>query len=56
MLTHDPIAPVIFGVTGILICAILGRYLARKIGQPSDLPAPEIIVPAEALPMTSKAA
>lgn len=36
-MTHDPIAPVILGVTGILICAVIGRYVARKIGQPSVL-------------------
>lgn len=33
----DPIAPVILGVTGILFFAILGRFAARKIGQPSVL-------------------
>lgn len=31
----DPIAPVILGVTGILFFAILGRFAARKLGQPS---------------------
>lgn len=36
-MTHDPIAPVILGVTGILFCAVIGRYVARKIGQPSVL-------------------
>lgn len=36
--THmDPIAPVILGVTGILFFAILGRFVARKFGQPSVL-------------------
>ena len=36
--THrDPIAPVILGVTGILFVAILGRFAARKFGQPSVL-------------------
>ena len=33
----DPIAPVILGVTGILFFAILGRFAARKTGQPSVL-------------------
>lgn len=33
----DPIAPVILGVTGILFFAILGRFTARKFGQPSVL-------------------
>ena len=33
----DPIAPVILGVTGILFFAILGRFAARKLGQPSVL-------------------
>ena len=33
----DPIAPVILGVTGILFLAILGRFAARKLGQPSVL-------------------
>ena len=33
----DPIAPVILGVTGILFFAILGRFAARKFGQPSVL-------------------
>ena len=33
----DPIAPVILGVTGILFFAILGRFGARKLGQPSVL-------------------
>ena len=36
--THsDPVAPVILGVTGILIFAVLGRYLSRRMGQPSVL-------------------
>jgi len=34
---QDPIAPVILGVTGILFFAILGRFAARKLGQPSVL-------------------
>ncbi|MBN2700216.1 MAG: cation:proton antiporter, partial [Methylothermaceae bacterium] len=34
---HDPIAPIILGVTGILFFAIIGRYLARLSGQPSIL-------------------
>ncbi len=33
----DPIAPVILGVTGILFFAVLGRFLARRFGQPSVL-------------------
>ncbi|HKJ10038.1 MAG TPA: cation:proton antiporter [Gammaproteobacteria bacterium] len=33
----DPIAPVILGVTGILLFALAGRYGARKLGQPSVL-------------------
>lgn len=33
----DPIGPVILGVTGILFFAILGRFLARRLGQPSVL-------------------
>jgi Kef-type K+ transport system membrane component KefB len=33
----DPIAPVILGVTGILFFAILGRFAARKLDQPSVL-------------------
>jgi len=31
----DPIAPVIFGITLILLAALLGRFAARKLGQPS---------------------
>lgn len=34
---EDPIAPVILGVTGILFFAVLGRFTARKLGQPSVL-------------------
>ena len=34
---HDPIAPVILGVTGILTFALIGRYGARRLGQPSVL-------------------
>ncbi len=33
----DPIAPVLLGVTGILFFAVLGRFLARRVGQPSVL-------------------
>lgn len=33
----DPIAPVIFGVTLILVAALIGRYGARRFGQPSVL-------------------
>ncbi|HHM04988.1 MAG TPA: cation:proton antiporter [Gammaproteobacteria bacterium] len=33
----DPVAPVLLGVTGILFFAVLGRYVARKLGQPSVL-------------------
>ena len=33
----DPIAPVILGVTGILFFAVIGRFAARKLGQPSVL-------------------
>jgi Kef-type K+ transport system membrane component KefB len=36
-LHQDPIAPVILGVTGILFFAVLGRFAARKLGQPSVL-------------------
>jgi len=36
-LHNDPIAPVILGVTGILFFAIIGRFAARKLGQPSVL-------------------
>jgi len=34
---HDPIAPVLLGFMGILFLAILGRFAARRIGQPSVL-------------------
>lgn len=34
---HDPIAPVILGVTGILFFAIVGRFGARHFNQPSVL-------------------
>jgi len=37
VLHGDPIAPVIFGVTLILIAALIGRYAARHWGQPSVL-------------------
>lgn len=33
----DPVAPVILGVTAILICAVIGRYVARRLGQPTVL-------------------
>lgn len=33
----DPIAPVILGVTTILFFAVIGRYVARRFGQPSVL-------------------
>ena len=33
----DPIAPVIFGVTLILIAALVGRIIARRFRQPSVL-------------------
>ena len=36
--THgDPIAPVILGVTSILLFAVIGRFAARRIGQPTVL-------------------
>ena len=36
--THgDPIAPVILGVTGILFFAVVGRFFARKLNQPTVL-------------------
>jgi len=31
---RDPIAPIILGVTGILFVAIIGRFGARRLGQP----------------------
>ncbi len=34
---NDPIAPVILGVTGILLIALIGRFSARKVGLPSVL-------------------
>ena len=34
---NDPIAPVIFGVTLILVAALFGRYVARFFNQPSVL-------------------
>lgn len=34
---HDPIAPVILGVTAILFFALIGRYTARQLGLPSVL-------------------
>jgi Kef-type K+ transport system membrane component KefB len=33
----DPAAPIILGVTGILVFAVIGRYVARKLGQPTVL-------------------
>lgn len=33
----DPIAPVILGVTGMLAFALVGRFVARRFGQPSVL-------------------
>ncbi len=33
----DPIAPVILGVTSILFFALIGRFIARKLSQPSVL-------------------
>ena len=38
ILTHgDPIAPVILGVTSILFFAVVGRFVARKLDQPTVL-------------------
>lgn len=37
MLVQDPIAPVILGVTVILVCAVVGRHVARQLGQPAVL-------------------
>ena len=34
---HDVIAPVILGITSILFFAVLGRFAARRLGQPSVL-------------------
>ncbi|MBI1422969.1 MAG: cation:proton antiporter [Gammaproteobacteria bacterium] len=34
---HDIIAPVILGTTSILFFALLGRFIARRLGQPSVL-------------------
>jgi len=33
----DPVAPVVLGVTAILVAAVIGRYVARRFGQPSVL-------------------
>ncbi len=33
----DPIAPVILGVTSILLFAVIGRFMARKLNQPTVL-------------------
>jgi Kef-type K+ transport system membrane component KefB len=37
LLHHDIIAPVILGTTSILSFALLGRFVARRLGQPSVL-------------------
>lgn len=38
MISHnDPIAPIIFGVTLILVAALIGRFIARFFNQPSVL-------------------
>jgi len=34
---QDPVAPVILGVAGILFFALIGRFSARRLGQPSVL-------------------
>ena len=34
---HDPIAPVILVVTGVLVFALIGRFIARRFGQPAVL-------------------
>ena len=36
-LEQDPVAPVIFGVTGIAFVAIIGWSLARRLGQPAGV-------------------
>ena len=33
----DPAAPIILGVTTILVFAVIGRYFARRLGQPTVL-------------------
>jgi len=33
----DPAAPIILGVTAILVFAVIGRYIARRFGQPTVL-------------------
>lgn len=33
----DPAAPIILGVTAILVFAVIGRYFARRLGQPTVL-------------------
>jgi len=33
----DPIAPVILGVTSVLLFAVIGRFIARRLGQPTVL-------------------
>ena len=37
MIHGDPIAPVILGVTSILFFAVIGRFAARRLGQPTVL-------------------
>ncbi|MDH4074280.1 MAG: cation:proton antiporter, partial [Gammaproteobacteria bacterium] len=37
MIHGDPIAPVILGVTSILLFAVIGRVVARRLGQPTVL-------------------
>ena len=34
---HDPIAPVILVVTGVLVFALIGRFIARRFEQPAVL-------------------
>lgn len=36
-LAQDPVGPVILGVTGIVFFAIIGRYIAQRLGQPTVL-------------------
>lgn len=36
-LEQDPVGPVILGVTGIVFFAIIGRYIAQRLGQPTVL-------------------
>jgi Kef-type K+ transport system membrane component KefB len=37
LIEGDPIAPVILGVTSVLLFAVIGRFAARKLGQPTVL-------------------